>query len=115
MSGKHPSQLTVRHTTSFCLKFVAHEKILGRSPCPMVNTLANHGYLPRNGLNVSMSDLVAGLQNGVNLAEAATRLVGAKALTASTTGNSDTFNLDDLNRHGCMSFPSLVHLCHQLC
>ena len=80
----------------------------------MVNTLANHGYLPRNGLNVSMSDLVVGLQSGVNLAEAATRLVGAKALTASTTGNPDTFNLDDLNRHGCMSSPHLRDLCYKL-
>ncbi|KAF2132109.1 Cloroperoxidase [Dothidotthia symphoricarpi CBS 119687] len=71
-----------------------------RSPCPMVNTLANHGYLPRNGVNVSMADLIVGLGDGVHLAEAATRLVGAKALTASTTGNSSTFNLDDINKHG---------------
>ncbi|TQN70333.1 putative sterigmatocystin biosynthesis peroxidase stcC, partial [Colletotrichum shisoi] len=45
-----------------------------RSPCPMVNSLANHGYLPRTGLN--------------------------KALLTSTTGNNATFNLDDLNTHG---------------
>ncbi|KAG8406889.1 hypothetical protein J3459_018571 [Metarhizium acridum] len=25
-----------------------------RSPCPMVNTLANHGYLPHNGRNLSV-------------------------------------------------------------
>lgn len=77
---------------------------LGRSPCPMVNTLANHGYLPRNGLNVSLDDLVTAFNASVNLAPAATRLVGAKALIASTTGNSVTFNLDDLNTHGGMLF-----------
>lgn len=68
----------------------------------MVNTLANHGFLPRNGLNVSMDDLTTGFAAAVNLAPGATELVGAKALTASTTGNPSTFNLDDLDKHGSM-------------
>lgn len=70
-----------------------------RSPCPMLNALANHGFLPRNGVNVSMDDLVTGLSESINLAAAATEFVGAKALTASTTGNASTFNLDDLDTH----------------
>ncbi|EPE30694.1 Cloroperoxidase [Glarea lozoyensis ATCC 20868] len=69
-----------------------------RSPCPMVNTLANHGFLPRNGLNISMSDLVTAFNDSVNLASSATQLVGAKALTTSSTSNT-TFNLDDLDKH----------------
>lgn len=28
-----------------------------RSPCPMVNTLANHGFLPRNGRDVKPNDI----------------------------------------------------------
>lgn len=71
-----------------------------RSPCPMVNALANHGFLPHNGLNVSMDNLITALNASVNLEAAATELVGAKALTASTTGNPATFNLDDLDQHG---------------
>ncbi|KAI8151189.1 putative sterigmatocystin biosynthesis peroxidase stcC [Colletotrichum sp. SAR 10_70] len=71
-----------------------------RSPCPMVNTLANHGYLPRNGLNVSLADLITGFTAAVNLDPAATTLVGQKALLTSTTGNNATFNLDDLDKHG---------------
>ncbi|KXH52516.1 hypothetical protein CSAL01_13098 [Colletotrichum salicis] len=71
-----------------------------RSPCPMVNTLANHGYLPRSGLNVSLADLIAGFTAAVNLDPAATTLVGQKALLTSTTGNNATFNLDGLNSHG---------------
>lgn len=66
----------------------------------MVNTLANHGYLPRNGLNVSLADLIVGFTAAVNLDPAATTLVGQKALLTSTTGNNATFNLDDLNTHG---------------
>ncbi|KAK2002644.1 Cloroperoxidase [Colletotrichum falcatum] len=71
-----------------------------RSPCPMVNALANHGYLPRNGLNVSLADLITGFTAAVNLDPAATTLVGQKALLTSTTGNNATFNLDDLDTHG---------------
>jgi hypothetical protein len=75
----------------------------------MVNALANHGFLPRNGLNVSMDDLVTAFNASVNLEAAATELVGAKALTASTTGNPDTFNLDDLDKHGSKN-PSFQHI-----
>ncbi|PVH79931.1 Cloroperoxidase [Cadophora sp. DSE1049] len=71
-----------------------------RSPCPMVNSLANHGFLPRDGLNISLADLIVAFNESVNLAPAATTLVGQKALLASTTGNNATFNLDDINTHG---------------
>ncbi|KAH7381104.1 Chloroperoxidase [Cadophora sp. MPI-SDFR-AT-0126] len=71
-----------------------------RSPCPMVNSLANHGFLPHNGLNISLADLIVAFNESVNLAPTATTLVGQKALLASTTGNSATFNLDDINTHG---------------
>jgi hypothetical protein len=30
-----------------------------RSPCPMINSLANHGYLPRNGRNVLAHEMKA--------------------------------------------------------
>ena len=32
-----------------------------RSPCPAVNTLANHGYISRNGRNIRANDLYAAL------------------------------------------------------
>ncbi|KAN0099916.1 Cloroperoxidase [Hyaloscypha variabilis] len=70
-----------------------------RSPCPMLNTLANHGFLPRNGVNVSLDDLVNGLSESINLAADATITPGEIALTTSSTGNASTFNLDDLDKH----------------
>ncbi|KAF8855403.1 Cloroperoxidase [Acephala macrosclerotiorum] len=70
-----------------------------RSPCPMLNTLANHGFLPRNGVNVSLDDLITGLSESINLAASATETPGEIALTTSTTGNASTFNLDDLDKH----------------
>ncbi|KAL6916738.1 hypothetical protein ACHAP8_009672 [Fusarium lateritium] len=70
-----------------------------RSPCPMVNSLANHGYLPRDGLNISLDDLIVAFTDAVNLDPAATTLVGKKALE---TGDGNTFNLDDLAKHGVL-------------
>lgn len=70
----------------------------------MVNTLANHGYLPHDGLNVSLADLITAFSEAVNLDPAATALVGGKALATSTTGNNLTFNLDDLDTHDSMFF-----------
>jgi hypothetical protein len=63
----------------------------------MVNSLANHGYLPRDGLDISLDDLIVAFTDAVNLDPQATTLVGVKALT---TGNNVTFNLDDLKKHG---------------
>ncbi|KAK3942562.1 Chloroperoxidase [Diplogelasinospora grovesii] len=71
-----------------------------RSPCPMVNALANHGYLPRDGKSVSLAQLLTGCREGINLGADATLLVGVKALQTSSTGNPLTFHLDDLSKHG---------------
>ncbi|KAJ3943672.1 uncharacterized protein N0V96_006602 [Colletotrichum fioriniae] len=75
---------------------------LGRAPCPLLNSLANHGYLPRNGQNISVDALIEGMHAGLNLREDAKlffRVQGNKALEASSTGNKDTFHLNDLNKH----------------
>ncbi|KAF5022725.1 hypothetical protein F66182_5273 [Fusarium sp. NRRL 66182] len=70
-----------------------------RSPCPMLNALANHDYLPRNGRNISLDDLIVALTDAINLDPAATTLVGTRALT---TGNNVTFDLDDVRQHGVL-------------
>lgn len=80
-----------------------------RSPCPMLNALANHGYLPRDGKDVSLADLVTGFKESINLAPEATFLVTVKALQASSTGNFLTLHLDDLNKHNGM--PPPLFLC----
>src|SRR5688500_2868800 len=34
-----------------------------RSPCPVVNALANHGYIERTGRNIYMDDLNASMRH----------------------------------------------------
>ncbi|EKD16130.1 hypothetical protein MBM_05424 [Drepanopeziza brunnea f. sp. 'multigermtubi' MB_m1] len=81
-------------------EYIAPSDTDRRAPCPMLNTVTNHGYLPRNGLNISMDDLAQGLAESINLDPAATAIFGAAAVLTSTTGNPNTFNLDDLVLQG---------------
>ncbi|TLS31381.1 hypothetical protein PpBr36_02478 [Pyricularia pennisetigena] len=68
-----------------------------RSPCPMLNTMANHGYLPRDGRGIDMPTLKQALAAGVNMAPDATEIAGKKALL---TGDGTRFDLDQLKKHG---------------
>ncbi|KAF4973781.1 hypothetical protein FZEAL_9228 [Fusarium zealandicum] len=34
-----------------------------RGPCPLINSLANHGYLPRDGRNVRVEEILAGMDH----------------------------------------------------
>lgn len=73
----------------------------GRSPCPGLNALANHGWLPRSGKNIDISMLRHAVSGGYNYVP--TALDGAfnqaLAFNLTTTGNSSTINLEDLARH----------------
>jgi hypothetical protein len=65
----------------------------------MLNALANHGFLPRDGLNIDQDQVVVAFNKSINFI--ADSLVGIvqTALTTSTTGNSSTFNLADTAEH----------------
>lgn len=71
-----------------------------RGPCPGLNILANHGYIPRNGRNVSAAAAIEAQMTAFNFDQASAASPIAGALSVSTTGYSDTFNLDDLARPG---------------
>ncbi|KAL4995242.1 Chloroperoxidase [Aspergillus recurvatus] len=68
-----------------------------RSPCPMMNTLANHGYIHRDGRNITREGLANGLVDSINfspeLAESMFDLILAMDPTATS------FDLDSLNAH----------------
>jgi len=40
-----------------------------RGPCPALNTLANHGFIPRNGRNIQRSHLITAIRDGFGVAE----------------------------------------------
>ncbi|KAI4207663.1 MAG: hypothetical protein LQ348_000511 [Seirophora lacunosa] len=70
-----------------------------RSPCPGVNALANHGYLPRNGRNISLEQFIAGITEGYNYDINFTTFAVDVYQNFTTTGYNNTLNLNDLEHH----------------
>lgn len=71
----------------------------GRSPCPGLNVLANHGWLPRSGKDISIDDIRDATSHAFNYGpHVFDDAVGAVfTFNLSTTETPDvTFNLDDL-------------------
>ncbi|KXH60531.1 hypothetical protein CNYM01_00008 [Colletotrichum nymphaeae SA-01] len=40
-----------------------------RAPCPTLNTLANHGFLPHDGRNITLDVVIKGLKDAMNIGE----------------------------------------------
>ncbi|PVI02286.1 Cloroperoxidase [Periconia macrospinosa] len=60
-----------------------------RSPCPGLNVLANHGYLPHNGLSISGPQIVEAFSNAMNFDTAVSQgavdfIFGALSLNTTT-------------------------------
>ncbi|KAJ7705605.1 Cloroperoxidase [Mycena rosella] len=73
-----------------------------RSPCPGLNTLANHGYLPRNGRKISVPMIMAAALDGFNVGfdsiiQAAK--LGLLSGNAFTTMDLDALQLHNLVEH----------------
>lgn len=68
----------------------------------MMNTLANHGFLPHNGKNLTQEVVTKGLGDGLNFAPALTEIMFKQALPANPTPNATFFDLDMLNRHNVL-------------
>ncbi|KAF7334616.1 hypothetical protein MVEN_02291800 [Mycena venus] len=69
-----------------------------RAPCPGLNTLANHGYLPHNGRNITVPMIIQASLDGFNAAVDAIQPFAKFGLLSSNA--PETLNLDDLVLHG---------------
>ncbi|ORY77379.1 Chloroperoxidase [Protomyces lactucae-debilis] len=69
-----------------------------RSPCPALNALANHGFLPHNGRGMTVPILVQGLSEGLNVSPDFTIAIGSLGLTAGKR-QLGAFDLDELQQH----------------
>ncbi|KJZ75693.1 hypothetical protein HIM_04850 [Hirsutella minnesotensis 3608] len=70
-----------------------------RSPCPGLNVLANHGFLPRNGRKVNIIDLIIGAFTGLGVDPGTSAIVGAIGYASSHNIFSLGFDLEDLRNH----------------
>jgi len=70
------------------------------SPCPALNSLANHGFLPHNGKGITIPMLITALNDGVNAgADFATVIGGAGLLSVPGNLLATSFDLNNLNEH----------------
>ncbi|GAP92448.1 hypothetical protein SAMD00023353_7900090 [Rosellinia necatrix] len=70
-----------------------------RGVCPMLNALANHGFLPRDGRNINENQTVTALNNALNLTPDFGRFLFTAGRLSNPKPNSTTFDLNHLDRH----------------
>lgn len=68
----------------------------------MVNTLANHGFFPRDGRNVTRANAIAGLTAGLNFDATLAGIMWDQAVIANPTPNATFFTLEQLNVHNVL-------------
>ncbi|RPD67313.1 Cloroperoxidase [Lentinus tigrinus ALCF2SS1-7] len=83
-----------------------------RSPCPALNALANHGYLPRDGRNITVTQLVSAIRHiyGISLPFASILALGGVAKCGHWKGLGMVVDLHELAKHNAVEHDgSLVH------
>ncbi|KAL2818754.1 Peroxidase, family 2-domain-containing protein [Aspergillus cavernicola] len=73
-----------------------------RGPCPMMNTLANHNFLPHDGRNLTRPVVVGALASALNFNTSLANLMFDMATIANPEANATYFTLDHLNRHNVL-------------
>ncbi|KAK1221159.1 hypothetical protein PQX77_016035 [Marasmius sp. AFHP31] len=77
-----------------------------RSPCPWINALSNHGYLPRNGKNITIPAMLNAVEDVFNVSP---EVVGLFAkLSVLCSKQFDTFDLGGTALHGCIEHDASI-------
>ncbi|KAL2172256.1 hypothetical protein VTG60DRAFT_6634 [Thermothelomyces hinnuleus] len=72
-----------------------------RAPCPMLNTLANHGFLPHDGKDITREQTENALFDALNINKTLASFLFDFALTTNPK-NTSTFSLNDLGNHNIL-------------
>ncbi|KAI1414183.1 Cloroperoxidase [Hypoxylon sp. FL1857] len=73
-----------------------------RAPCPMLNTLANHGFLPHSGKGITVNKTIDALGSALNINANLSTLLFSFAATTNPQPNATFFDLDHLSRHNIL-------------
>ncbi|EAQ84448.1 hypothetical protein CHGG_08462 [Chaetomium globosum CBS 148.51] len=73
-----------------------------RGPCPMMNTLANHGILPHDGRAITKEAVIKAMKQGLNFDSTLAVVMFDQAVVANPEPNATFFTLDHLNRHNVL-------------
>jgi hypothetical protein len=68
----------------------------------MLNTLANHAFLPHDGKAISEARVVHALGSALNISASLATFLFSEAITTAPQPNATTFTLEDLGRHNIL-------------
>ncbi|KAF2651618.1 Cloroperoxidase [Lophiostoma macrostomum CBS 122681] len=71
-----------------------------RGPCPALNALANHGFLPHDGKAISIPVAVKAMGDALNVSQETAMFTASAAVTTSADPSKGLFDLSDLSKHG---------------
>lgn len=69
-----------------------------RGPCPMMNTLANHGFLPHDGTNITKANAIHALGSALHFSADLASIMWEQAIIANPEPNATFFTLCALPR-----------------
>ena len=79
--------------------YVAPSSTDVRSPCPGLNSLANHNFLPHDGRALTVPILIQGLADGLNVGADFSTAIGSFGTRANPNPLAGQFDLDMLRKH----------------
>lgn len=79
-----------------------------RGPCPGLNTLANHGYLPRSGGNITLENAVSALGQGMGFNASLATIMWQQAIFVNPAENATFFTLNELNVHNVLEHDASI-------
>ena len=76
----------------------------------MLNTLANHGFLPHNGKNITEEITVNALHDALNINKTLGKFLFDFAVGTNPVKNSTFYDLDHLSRHNVLEHDASLRL-----
>ncbi|KAF2670824.1 Cloroperoxidase, partial [Microthyrium microscopicum] len=72
-----------------------------RAPCPLLNTLANHGFISRDGKGITKTNFTDGIATALNVDPSFAAIItnGAIGALGAPANESASFSLDQLDVH----------------
>lgn len=78
----------------------------------MLNTLANHGFLPHSGKDISKEVGANALFEALNMNKTLSEFLFDFALTTNPKPNATTFSLNDLGNHNVLEHDASLRYVH---
>lgn len=78
----------------------------------MLNTLANHGFLPHSGKNITEDIVISALYRSLNVNASLSEFLFNNAIRTNPVPNATWFDLDNLDAHNILEHDaSLRYIC----